>query len=198
MKRNQLEEFGITDKETIDKILNLAGAELKAEKDKNTEFKTQIEDLTAQVQTGNETIQSLQAKANVPDEIQEELNNYKSKVEELENGIKDRDYTESVKSYLSGYKFTSKLASDAVLRELKSKELKFENGTLQGADELMKQIQDENPNAFEQEKPVPSAVDTQTHTVGQNMSYTKEQIESMTPAEINANWSSIKESLKNI
>ena len=62
----------------------------------------------------------------------------------------------------------------------------------------MKQIQDENPNAFEQEKPVPSAVDTQTHTVGQNMSYTKEQIESMTPAEINANWSSIQESLKNI
>ena len=34
--------------------------------------------------------------------------------------------------------------------------------------------------------------------VGEDLVITKEQIESMTPAEINANWSSIQESLKNI
>lgn len=201
MKRNQLEEFGITDKDTIDKIMNINGGEVEAEKAKYAAFETENGDLKTQLEASSQTIASLEAKANVPDEVKAELESYKTKVSELEGQIKDRDYTGAIKSYLNGYKFTSKLAEDAVLAQLKAKELKLEDGKPIGADDIMAKIKSENPGAFEVEgKPAPSAVDTPGHDngQGQHMSYTREQIEHMSTADINANWADIQASLANI
>lgn len=80
---------------------------------------------------------------------------------QAENTQKDTDYKKQLAAleydnaaaaYAGTLKFTSELARKAFISELKSKELKLDNGKLLGAEEFTKTMRQQNPTAFEPER----------------------------------------------
>lgn len=201
MQRKFLEDLGL-EKEAIDKIMAENGNDIEAEKKKIGAVEDERDDYKQKFETADQSLTELKKKD--IDGIEKELTEYKEKYEKLEKSISERDYESAIESYLSGYHFTSDLAKKAVLAEMKSKELKLEDGKLLGADDYMKSVMEANPGAFEPEKdpnakPVPKIVsETNPGDGGQPMSYTREALEKMTPEEINTHWDDIQKSLKNI
>lgn len=80
---------------------------------------------------------------------------------EAENSAAKDSYTSQIESmkkdwaaekYFDGFKFTSELAKTAAIQQFREKDLKFEDGKFIGADEFMKELQEKNPTAFENEE----------------------------------------------
>ena len=202
MERKFLEDLGL-EKETIDTILDRNGQDLEEEKKKrNRELEAERDDYKQKFETADASLSELKGKD--IDGIEQELSEYKAKYEALEKQNAERNYRDAVEAYLSKYNFTSELAKKAVISEITQKELKLEDGKLLGADDFMKEIVEANPGAFEKEtdldrKPVPKIVDkTDPSAGGQQMRYTREALEKMSPEEINAHWGDIQNSLKNL
>lgn len=102
-------------------------------------------DKEAEITTLNNELSALKEEA-------KKFETMEQKIKDLEaNSAKEIEKVkrESVaKELLSGYKFTSKLAQESALNKLLSKELKLEGDKLLGADDFMKSLQTECPEAF--------------------------------------------------
>ncbi len=83
---------------------------------------------------------------------------YDADVGELKNRMEaqERDFAE--RSFLSGYKFTSKAAENGVLAELKAKNFRVEDGRLAGAEEFMDSLMENEDYkaAFMSPEPAPA------------------------------------------
>lgn len=124
------------------KLANLASGEYVA--------KQKYTDKESEVATLNTELAALKEAAKKFEGIDVDALN--QKIKDLEaNSAKEIEKVkrESVaKELLSGYKFTSKLAQESALNKLLSKELKLEGDKLLGADDFMKPLQTECPEAF--------------------------------------------------
>ena len=186
--------------EVAEKILSEYAKDMAAEQDKLQAAEADRDSYKDKFTAADQSLRELKDKDIEGTEA--ELEAYKQKYDALEKKMAADAYKRTVENYVGGYNFTSDLAKKAVITELLDKELKLEDGKLLGADDIMKTIKDANPGAFVAEetggKKTPK-YDGQTHQDdGQPMTYTREAIEKMTPEEINAHWTDIQDSLKNI
>ncbi len=124
------------------KLANLASGEYVA--------KQKYTDKESEVATLNTELTALKDAAKKFEGIDVDALN--QKIKDLEtNSAKEIEKVkrESVaKELLSGYKFTSKLAQESALNKLLSKDLKLDGDKLLGADDFMKSLQTECPEAF--------------------------------------------------
>ena len=162
--------------------------------------KTERDDYKTKLETAQESIKNLEGKD--VEGMEKELEEYKDKLQKLEEDVAKREYERSITDFVGGYEFTSELAKEAAIAKLTAKELKMEDGKLLGADDLMKEIQKNNPGAFVVDnggKPLPKFEDrTDPGGGGTPTVYTKEAIEKMSAEEINTHWEDIQKSLGGI
>lgn len=121
MKKDQLLELGI-DEETAGKILELHKEELSAVEQERDKFSGELSTEKAERAREKET---------------------------LEKNLHEIKYAHAADKFLSNYKFTSELAKEAATTKLLAKALNLaEDGTLEGADDFIKELQKNQPTAF--------------------------------------------------
>lgn len=139
------------------------------------------------------------------EEIEKQLKEYKERAEKAETEYKDklyqRDFEDALNTAMGEYKFTSTFAQKAIMEEVKNAGLKLQDGKILGLNDLISTIKEKDSSAFVDEEQATAqqnaAKFTQPlkKTQSQGAVFTVDQIKSMTPAEINANWESIQNTL---
>ena len=161
MKREDIIALGIEDKDMLDKILALNGADIEKQKTSVTTLTTERDNYKTQLEAANQQIEQFKG-LNV-EQIQQAADDWKAKYEAAEakhqSELADRDYNDAALAALSDVKFTSKAAKSAFLATLKEKQLKLDNGKLVGFDEILNQAKADDPSAFASDKLTPKFTD---------------------------------------
>lgn len=156
MKRDFLKDLGLED-EVINKIMAENGKDIEKHKTDRDAYKTKYEDTKQLLDDANTTIQSY--KDMDIEGIKKSAEDWKSKYETDTQALNDKlahqEQKYAVKEYINKYKFSSDLAKDAVLNKLMEKNFKLENGVFLGADDFMKQLQENDPGVFDTSNPAP-------------------------------------------
>ena len=91
-----------------------------------------------------------------PDKIKSELNEWKKKAEQAEENAKqqiyERDFSDTLKTEMDAYKFTSEAAKRDVMSQIKAAELKLKDGKILGLGDLIAQIKEADASAFVDEE----------------------------------------------
>lgn len=161
MKREDIIALGIEDKDVLDKILALNGADIEKQKTSVTTLTTERDNFKTQLEAANQQIEQFKG-LNV-EQIQQAADDWKQKYETAEadyqKKLAERDYNDAALAALSDVKFTSKAAKSAFLATLKEKQLKLDNGKLVGFDEILNQAKADDPSAFASDKLPPKFTD---------------------------------------
>jgi len=207
MERAYLEKLGIDGltKEVIDGIMAEHGKKVTSLNtsltDANTKFtnlqtatSTQINDLTEKLKPFEGVdLGDLTAKLNTSTE------NY-TKLQSEFDGYKVTAETDALlRENLGAIKFSSNYAKSGVYNDIKDK-VKLEEGKLTGFDEAMKTIKETNPSAFASGEAPPPKDEGKSHSSkGNGKIYTADELNAMTPDEINKNWDNgVKESMQKL
>lgn len=161
MKREEITALGIEDKDILDKILTLNGADIEKQKTSVTTLTAERDNFKTQLEAANQQIE--QFKGLKVEQIQQAADDWKQKYETAESNyqskIAERDYNDAALSALSEVNFTSKAAKTAFLTLLKEKQLKLDGGKLVGFDDVLTQAKADDPSAFASDKPAPKFTD---------------------------------------
>ena len=195
LTRTILEAMGIEEKK-IDEIISAHAETMSALKQQRDSYKAQADEL-AEVQRkldeANETIKANDSDAwKVKyDAIKEEYDNYKSDISAKETTrAKQAAYREVLKA--AG---VSEKRIDSIIRvsDIDSVELD-ESGKIKEADKLTESIKNEWADFIVSTNT--QGANTATQQTTSKKSFSREDIDKMTPDEINKNWETIKNSLK--
>lgn len=195
LTRTILEAMGIEEKK-IDEIISAHAETMSALKQQRDNYKAQADDL-AEVQRkldeANETIKANDSDAwKVKyDAIKEEYENYKSDISAKETTrAKQAAYREVLKA--AG---VSEKRIDSIIKvsDIDSVELD-ESGKIKEADKLTESIKNEWADFIVSTNT--QGASTATPPTNSKKSFSREDIDKMTPDEINKNWETIKNSLK--
>lgn len=128
-KNKNLESELTTNKQTLDEanaqIEKFKGMDIEGIKAGAEEWKTKYETAQAEVQKAKE---------------------------QFEADMKAKDYDYAVNNYFNGFKFVDDVVKEAVVNQFKAKEFKLEDNKFLGADEFMKDYQEQHKALFVQEK----------------------------------------------
>ena len=195
LTRTILEAMGIEEKK-IDEIISAHAETMSALKQQRDNYKAQADEL-AEVQRkldeANETIKANDSDAwKVKyDAIKEEYDNYKSDISAKETTrAKQAAYREVLKA--AG---VSDKRIDSIIRvsDIDSVELD-ESGKIKEADKLTESIKNEWADFIVSTNT--QSANTATPPTNSQKSFSREDIDKMSPEEINKNWETIKNSLK--
>lgn len=157
MKREDIVALGIEDKDVLDKILTLNGADIEKQKASVTALTAERDNYKEQLTAANQQIEQFKG-LNV-EQIQQAANDWKQKYEAAEadyqSKLAERDYNDAALAALTDVNFTSKAAKTAFLSLLQEKQLKLESGKLVGFDDILNQAKADDPAAFASDKPAP-------------------------------------------
>lgn len=153
-----LKEFGIEMTDEQIKSVEKAVAEnykTIAEVEKKTsKTDTEIASLRQQLETANETLKGFDGID--PTQINNSLNEYKTKMAELEESHKKelykRDFSDILTKELESHKFSSTLAKDRVSQIIQDAELKIVDGKIIGLNDMMENIKTKYTDAFVSEQ----------------------------------------------
>lgn len=113
-----------------------------------------------------------------PTKVQEELDTWKKKAEDAEKNYNDkiyeRDFSDSLKTELESYKFSSEAAKKAVMAEIKEAGLKLKDGKILGLSDLIAQIKESDASAFVDDEQVKAENNKARFTTSTNMTGGKE------------------------
>lgn len=161
MKREFLENLGLTDKAMIDQILDENSRDIGREKqrtldamDENRDLQKQLEDKTREYNALKDTTGDAESLKKQLEELQ---GKYNTETQQYLTQIAERDYADAISRAISAkaLKFSSKSAERAFLSELKAKKLELKDGEVQGLDDFINEQKKSDPDAFAAEKPVP-------------------------------------------
>ena len=156
MKREFLKDLGLED-EVINKIMTENGKDIEKHKTEKDAYKTKYDDTKKLLDDANTTIQSY--KDMDVEGIKKSAEDWKAKYETdtvaLNNKIAQQEYEHQADKYLNKYEFSSNLVRSAVLNQFKEKKFKLENDAFLGADDFMKQLQENEPGVFKTSNPAP-------------------------------------------
>lgn len=138
-------------------------AKLTKEKE---QLNTKVSNLESELKTTNQTladansqiekfkemdIESIKAGAEEwKTKYETSLEEAKKQKEQFEADMKAKDYDYAVNNYMNGFKFVDDVVKEAVVNQFKAKEFKVENGKFLGADEYMKEYQEQHKALFVQ------------------------------------------------
>ena len=191
MKREDLKELGITD-ELLDKVFSLHGQTLNAEKQKHTD---ELSALQTKLDEANEAITKASESTESLDSIQAQLEDYKTKYEEVSGTLEDERRTQKIKEALT------------VAGGQDTEYLKYKLGEVEDIEklpELVEKLKEEMPSHFSNESPAPETPTPDIEVVGNklekgasNKTYSFEELNNLSPQEINNNWEVVSQALQN-
>lgn len=170
MKREFLKTLGIEDA-VLEQVMGEHGKTVEAQKTKLATTEETVSALNKQIEEANTAIESF--KSMDIDGIKAAAEQYKADLEKTQTEYKQKltamEFDNALKDSLSGVKFSSVYAKNAVLSEIKSKGLQLQEGKILGLDDTLKVIKEADPDAFASDKPAPSvASGTGTAPIGDN------------------------------
>lgn len=203
MKRKFLEDLGL-EKEVIDKIMTENGTDIEAEKTKTTEATAKLEDVTNQLETANTTIKDLKKNNADNEALQTKVIEYEEQIKTLKTNYDTKVRNMTLNSAIEKALSKAKAKHSDLLSSKIDKEKLIVNpdGTVTGIDEQLIGLKESYKDLFVEDapsEPVPTfSKSTGDNPPQQGMTYTKEQIQSMSTKEINEHWADVQNSLKNI
>lgn len=149
MKTEELKEKGLTD-EQINFVMAENGKDVEKYKTLSETQKTQLDDVNKKLTSSNKQIDSF--KEMDIETIKKSAEEYKTKYEqaqkESEAKIKEMQYDSNLAEYIKSLNITDDVYSDDLKKQIKEKDLKFEDGKLLGGDDFVKSYKEKHPNAF--------------------------------------------------
>lgn len=161
MKVEFLKGLGLTD-EQIQSIQAESGKEIQKYKDENTGLKADNDNKTELLKNANAEIDSY--KSMDIEAIKKSAEDYKTKYETAEKEhqaqLSQIEYDNKLGKYVDKLNLKNDIYKNAVISQIKEKELKFDGDTLLGGEELVKGFKEQYADAFADTKPKPNFADT--------------------------------------
>lgn len=169
MKTEDLKEKGLTD-EQIQFIMAENGKDIKKYKDLSETQKTQLEDVTKQLTEANKQIDNF--KEMDIESIKKTADEYKQKFEQAQKDAekkeKEMQYDSNLDEYMKNLNINDEVHAENLRKQIKEKNLPFENGKLIGGDDIVNMYKEKYPSIFVKEEDIPSFVSS---TPGTNQNF---------------------------
>lgn len=140
-----LEGLGITDKETVDKIVAEYGNDIQTEKDAAETLRTQLSEANTQI----EGFKSMDVET-----IKRSAADWEEKFKKSEADRAAFEHRTKVSGLVKGLKLRDDIYENYLTNALIEKELKFEGDKLIGGDDIINAFRESHPDAFQTE-PIP-------------------------------------------
>lgn len=144
MDKKFLESLGITDGETINKIVAEYGNDIKAEKDAAETLKTQLAEANTQIES---------FKGMDVDAIRKSAEDWEKKYKQSEADRAAFEHKTKVGSLVKELKLKDSIYEDYLVNQLIEKELKFDGDKLIGGEDVISEFRKAHPDAFVTDKP---------------------------------------------
>lgn len=141
-----LESLGVTDEETVNKIVAEYGNDIKAEKDAAETLKTQLSEANTQI----ESFKDMDI-----DAIKKSAEDWEAKFKQSEADRAAFEHKTKVGSLVKELGLKDSIYEDYLTNQLIEKELKFDGDKLIGGDDIINAFKESYPNAFKDSQPVP-------------------------------------------
>ncbi|NFG21973.1 phage scaffolding protein [Clostridium botulinum] len=173
MKREEIKSLlgdgNISDKldAIINKIMDMNGSDIEKQKKEVENLGEKNKNLEAELTTNKQTLDEANAqiekfKSMDIEGIKAGAEDWKTKYEtaqteaqqakeKFEADMKAKDYDYAVNNYFNGFKFVDDVVKETVVNQFKAKEFKLEENKFLGADEFMKDYQEQHKALFVQE-----------------------------------------------
>lgn len=144
MDKKFLESLGITDEETINKIVAEYGNDIRAEKDAVETLKTQLAEANTQIEN---------FKGMDVDTIRKSAEEWEVKYKKSEADRAAFEHRTKVSSLVKELKLKDDIYENYLTNALIEKELKFDGDKLIGGDDVINAFKEAHPDAFVTDKP---------------------------------------------
>ena len=156
MKTEELIELGLTE-EQAKQVLVINGKDIEKHKNQSETFKTQAETFKTQLETANKEIENF--KTLDIEGVRKSAEDWKLKAEKAQNDANDKLYKLQFDYALDGALSGAKAKNiKAVKALLDMEKIKFENDSLTGFDEQLKQIKTDNDYLFVTDEQAPQII----------------------------------------
>ena len=163
MKREELKKLGMTD-EQIDFVMDEYGKGINAQKaiietkdQQITSLTTERDGLKTQVADRDKDISELKKQSGNSEALNTKLTELQTKYDNDTANLKAQLDTQArdhaADRFFDKVEFTSAFAKKAAIGEFKAANLEFKDGAYVGADDFLKKMKTDNPDAFKAEEP---------------------------------------------
>ncbi len=160
MTREFLKNLGLEDA-AIDQILDENTRDTAKEKQRADTAKASLTEARNQLSAVQTELEALKKSGGDASALQQQLSDLQRKYDAdtaaLTAQIADRDYSDAIIRAIASksLKFSSKSAEKAFIASLKDQKLELKDGQLTGIDDFIKTQREEDPDAFAPDKPAP-------------------------------------------
>lgn len=153
MKTDELKAWGLTDEQS-EKVMAQYGKDVSKLQKENEKLTADRDKEKERADTAEETLKKFDG-VDV-ETMQAELATWQQKAKDIEKDYTDklaqRDFEDALKEEISGYKFTSEAAKEAIMARIRNAGLKVSDGKILGLSDLLAQIKEKDASAFVDEK----------------------------------------------
>lgn len=140
-----LEGLGVTDEETVKKIVAEYDNDIKTEKDAAAAVQTQLQEANIQI----ESFKSMDIEA-----IKKSATDWEEKYKKSEADRAAFEHKTKVSGIVKGLKLKDSIYEDFLVNSIIEKGLKFDGDKLIGGDDVITAFRTEHPDAFVTDKPI--------------------------------------------
>lgn len=153
MKTDELKAWGLTDEQS-EKVMAQYGKDVSKLQKENEKLTADRDKEKERADTAEETLKKFDG-VDV-ETMQAELATWQQKAKDAEKDYADklaqRDFEDALKEEISGYKFTSEAAKEAIMARIRAAGLKVSDGKILGLYDLLAQMKEKDASAFVDEK----------------------------------------------
>lgn len=153
MKTDELKAWGLTDEQS-EKVMAQYGKDVSKLQKENEKLTADRDKEKERADTAEETLKKFDG-VDV-ETMQAELAAWQQKAKDAEKDyaekIAQRDFEDALKEEISGYKFTSEAAKEAIMARIRGAGLKVSDGKILGLSDLIAQMKEKDASAFVDEK----------------------------------------------
>lgn len=153
MKTDELKAWGLTDEQS-EKVMAQYGKDVSKLQKENEKLTADRDKEKERADTAEETLKKFDG-VDV-ETMQAELATWQQKAKDIEKDYADklsqRDFEDALKEEISGYKFTSEAAKEAIMARIRNAGLKVSDGKILGLSDLLAQMKEKDASAFVDEK----------------------------------------------
>ncbi len=153
MKTDELKAWGLTDEQS-EKVMAQYGKDVSKLQKENEKLTADRDKEKERADTAEETLKKFDG-VDV-ETMQAELATWQQKAKDAEKDYADklaqRDFEDALKEEISGYKFTSEAAKEAIMARIRAAGLKVNDGKILGLSDLIAQMKEKDASAFVDEK----------------------------------------------
>ncbi len=153
MKTDELKAWGLTDEQS-EKVMAQYGKDVSKLQKENEKLTADRDKEKERADTAEETLKKFDG-VDV-ETMQAELAAWQQKAKDAEKDYADkiaqRDFEDALKEEISGYKFTSEAAKEAIMARIRGAGLKVSDGKILGLSDLIAQMKEKDASAFVDEK----------------------------------------------